>query len=136
MEHEEERHGPPEKPARPSLVDWLGPGPTVSILLTVGSAVVVGALSVYSMVGSHAGQLADLAQRRDDHEERLREQERRAPRLSPQLEQVARECADLGDKLATCRERVSVIDQRLLGVEREQEPGRLCGRIQVCKGAR
>ena len=163
MEHEEERHGPPEKTPRPSIVDWLGPGPTVSIILTVGSAVVIGALSVYSLVGAHAGQLADLLQRSGDHETRLREQEFRPPRLEPAVEKLSANCEATSAKVAVMDERIKSLESRIVGQGPEgwhrkdhdlyaqmmdERNGRIrsrldaietaqanvCQRVQVCKG--
>ena len=165
MEHEEERHGPPEKPPRPSLVDWLGPGPTVSIILTVGSAIVVAAVSIYGLVGAHAGQLADLTKRRDDHEERLREQELRPPRLAPILDKVVAEHTETAGRVAVMEERLKSLESRIVGVgpagwhrqdhdlyaammdERnnrikarldliEKKQEEICARVQTCKGAK
>jgi hypothetical protein len=99
-----------DTPKHPSIVDWLGPGPTVSIILTVGSAIIIGALSLYSLVGAHAGQLADLLTRSGDHETRLREQEFRPPRLSPEM-------AKLNEELIATRGRVAVIEEQIRSME-------------------
>ena len=100
---------------RPSIVDWLGPGPTVSIILTVGSAIVIGALSIYSLVGAHAGQLSDLLQRSGDHEARLREQEFRPPRLEPAVAKLAEHCEATSAKVAVMDERVKALEGRIVG---------------------
>jgi len=154
-----------ETPQRPSIVDWLGPGPTVSIILTVGSALVIGGLSLYSLVGAHAGQLADLTKRRDDHEERLREQERRPPRLTPIIERVVADHTETAGRVAVMEERVKALESRIVGIgpsgwhrqdhdlyaammdERnarlkqrldvvEAAQANICVRIQTCKGAK
>ena len=105
-----------ETTQRPSIVDWLGPGPTVSIILTVGSAVVIGALSIYSLVGAHAGQLADLLQRSGDHETRLREQEFRPPRLEPAVDKLSANCEATAAKVAVMEERIKSLESRIVGV--------------------
>ena len=154
-----------ETPQRPSIVDWLGPGPTVSIILTVGSAVVIGALSVYSLVGAHAGQLADLLQRSGDHEARLREQEFRPPRLEPAVAKLAEHCEATSAKVAVMDERVKALEGRIVGQgpegwhrkdhdlyalmmdERnsrirsrldiiEKKQEEICQRVQLCKGSK
>ena len=104
-----------ETTQRPSIVDWLGPGPTVSIILTVGSAVVIGALSLYSLVGAHAGQLADLAVRSGDHEARLREQEFRPPRLEPAVSKLAENCEATTSRVAVMDERIKALESRIVG---------------------
>ena len=154
-----------ESPQRPSIVDWLGPGPTVSIILTVGSAIVIGALSLYSLVGAHAGQLADLALRSGDHEARIREQELRPPRLEPEVSKLAERCEATGAHVAVIEERVKSLESRIVGIgpegwhrsdhelyaqmmdERnsrirsrldiiEAAQANVCLRVQACKGAR
>ena len=163
MEHQEERHAPPEKPPLPSIVDWLGPGPTVTIILTVGSAVVVGALSLWSLVGAHASQLAILSDRTLDHEERLREQELRPPRLAPLVDDVKAKCDAIGERVPVIAEQVKSLESRIVGVgpngwhradhelyakmmdERndrirtrleiiEQRQDKVCERVRECKG--
>lgn len=117
---------------RRSLIDWLGPGPVVSIILTVGSAVVVGALSVYHLVGAHALAIAQLTERAGDHESRLRAQEQRPPRLSSVADDL-RECCDgCNNAIAACKERAAVMDERVRHIEAEQGRDRLCARVAQC----
>jgi len=105
-----------EVPQRPSLVDWLGPGPTVSIILTVGSAIVIGALSLYSLVGTHADHLAHLTKLGDDHETRIREQEQRPLRLSPSVDKLATECQDIHGRMAVTEERIKALEGKIVGI--------------------
>ena len=100
---------------RPTMVDWLGPGPTVSIILTVGSAIVVGAISLYSLVGAHADGISHLTKRSDDHEERIREQEFRPPRLEPAVAKLAEHCEATSAKVAVMDERVKALEARIVG---------------------
>ena len=106
----------PEAPQRPSIVDWLGPGPTVTIILTVGSAVVVGALSLWALVGAHADNIAYLTKLSDDHEERIREQERRPPRLAPGLDRVVEEHTATAGRVAVMEERLKALESRIVGI--------------------
>ena len=152
-----------ETPQRPSIVDWLGPGPTVSILLTVGSAIVIAGLSIYSVVGAHADGISHLTKRSDDHEERIREQEFRPPRLEPKLEHFAKQCEETAGRVAVMEERIKSLESRIVGVgpngwhrsdhelyaemmdERnsrirsrldiiEKRQEEICARVQSCKG--
>jgi predicted RNase H-like nuclease (RuvC/YqgF family) len=104
-----------ETPQRPSIVDWLGPGPTVSIILTVGSAIVIAGLSIYSVVGAHADSLSHLTKRSDDHEERIREQEFRPPRLEPEVDKLSANCEATAAKVAVMDERIKSLESRIVG---------------------
>ena len=154
-----------EVPQRPSIVDWLGPGPTVSIILTVGSAIVIAGLSIYSVVGAHADSLSHLAKRSDDHEERIREQEFRPPRLEPAVAKLAENCEATSARVAVMDERVKALEGRIVGQgpegwhrkdhdlyalmmdERnsrirsrldiiEKKQEEICQRVQLCKGSK
>jgi hypothetical protein len=105
-----------ETPKHPSIVDWLGPGPTVSIILTVGSAIIIGALSLYSLVGAHADGLSHLTKRSDDHEERIREQEFRPPRLSPEMAKHNEELIATRGRVAVIEEQIRSMEARIVGV--------------------
>jgi hypothetical protein len=67
-------------------------------------------------VGAHAGQLADLTKRRDDHEERLREQELRPPRLAPILDKVVADHTETAGRVAVMEERIKSLESRIVGV--------------------
>ena len=105
-----------ECPQRPSIVDWLGPGPTVTIILTIGSAVVVGALSLWALVGAHASQLALLSDRTLDHEQRIREQESRPPRLAPAVDAIKDKCSEISERVPVIEERLKTLEGKVVGI--------------------
>lgn len=125
-----------KKQERPSIIDWLGPGPAVTIILTVGSALVVGAVSLWSLVGAHAGSITLLTDHSRDHEERIRTQEQRPPRLNSALDELRKQCADLDQRLDDCKDRSTVIERDLMHVQKEQASERLCERLRACRAER
>lgn len=121
-----------EKGSRKKLLDYIGPG-LGSALVTLGvSGVVYGAVALRDLVNLTAHDLTLTLQRVDDHEDRIREQEQRRPRLEPLAEQLRQRCESLAESVAECHKQSAVMHERVRHVEEEQAKDRLCARVKMC----
>jgi hypothetical protein len=125
-----------EEKERKVLVLRIPVALATGLIIGLGIPVVLAAVAVRDLVGAHSLAIASHVERIDDFEARLRTQEQRPPRLGAELDEVKDKCDSLGDLVSTCRERVSVIDERTKHIQNEQETARLCARVSACKGPR
>lgn len=135
------------------FIDRLGPTLTSSLVVTGLAALTVGAVAVRDLVLASTNELAHLSadvgklrddierfkapggrftshdgdrhwSRMDDLDKRLREQESRPPRLSPELREAMGELRDMEHDMTTAKTQI----QHIL-----TEQGRLCERVRACK---
>jgi hypothetical protein len=128
--------GQAEEKERKVIVLRIPVALATGLIIGLGVPVVLAAVAVRDLVGAHSLAIASHVERINDFEARLRTQEQRPPRLGPGLDEVKDQCDSLGELVSTCRERVSVIDERTKYIQSEQETGRLCARVSACKGQR
>jgi chromosome segregation ATPase len=91
-------------------------------------------VAVRDLARSTADRVTALEQRDSDHEQRLRKQESREPRLGPIAEELRKQCEALDANVDACRERASVIERDIKHLTTEQD--RLCQRVMACQGQR
>jgi TolA-binding protein len=123
-----------QTPSRKGLWDYLGPGLSSAFATLIVTGVVWGAVAVRDMARSTADRVSALEQRDSDHEQRLRQQEQRPPRLNASLDELREKCESIDSLVDQCRERSAVMQETLRHVQSEQE--RLCQRVQSCQGGR
>jgi peptidoglycan hydrolase CwlO-like protein len=123
----------PQTPSRKSLWEFLGPGLSSALVTLLVTGVVWGAVAVRDMARSTADRVTALEQRDSDHEQRLRKQESREPRLGPMADELRKQCAELDDALGKCQERASVIERDIKHLTSEQD--RVCQRVLACQTA-
>jgi hypothetical protein len=150
----EQEQGAAQAVRRETFFDKLGPTLSSALIVALLSATSLGAVALRDMVVTTnvdltyiKGELArvrvelddfkrpggrftkdmgdDHKRILDDHERRLREQEARPPRLNTALEKHEEECRPVHDM-------VIAHDKDIQHIIAEQ--GRLCSRLQACKG--
>lgn len=117
---------------RPSFFDRLGPMLSSGLVVTIGSALVIGAVAVRDLVVVASNDIehlaADVARLRQDLDTF------RAPGdrfTKHDGERLAGEIDELRNSLGTCRERIGVTERELETARRERD--RLCDRVQACR---
>lgn len=113
------------------FIDRLGPALTSGLIIAGLSALSLGSVALRDLVTVANVDIAAAKSRLDDHEERLRTQESRAPRLSPDLAKVVEQCAAVQQQLHDLRVTRERNVSRIEHLEKDQDE--LCVRLQACQ---